>query len=90
MATKTTRVYPEDDQRAHMLATLHHESAPDFYHRVLDFWVENNREEANQLFSRVQRAVLSNDREQLRAVFREGVANRVDEAVDYIDRVGRE
>ena len=89
MTTKTMRVYPEDEQRTRMLATFHNQSGAEFYHRILDYWVENNQEEANALFARVQRAVLSNDREQLRAVFHEGVEAQVDEDMRYLDRVGR-
>ncbi len=89
MTTKTMRVYPDDEQRARVLATLHHESGPDFYRRVLDFWVESNRDQASALFESVQRAVLSNDREQLRAAFRSTVDAQVDEDMAYLEQVGR-
>lgn len=90
MTTKTMRVYPDDEQRTQMLAAVHHVSGADFYHRVLDFWVENNQAEANDMFTRVQRAVLSNDREQLRALFRDGVEAQVDDDMRRLERVGRE
>jgi hypothetical protein len=90
VATKTMRVFPDDEQRTHMLAALHNQSGAEFYHRVLSFWVESNRNEANALFTRVQQAVLSNDRDQFRAIFREGLSDEVDEAMSYLDTVGRE
>ena len=90
MTTKTMRVYPDDEQRTQMLAAVHQVSSAAFYHRVLDFWVENNQAEANDMFKRVQQAVLSNDREQLRAVFREGVEAQVDDDMRQLDRIGRE
>lgn len=89
MTTKTMRVYPDDEHRTRMLATLHSQSTSEFYHRILDFWVENNQAEANELFAKVQNAVLSNDREQLRAVFRAGVEAEVDEDMRYLEQVGR-
>jgi hypothetical protein len=89
MTTKTMRVYPDDEQRTRMLATLHNQSGAEFYHRILDFWVEHNQTAANELFAKVQHAVLSNDREQLRAVFRESVSARVDEDMRYLEQVGR-
>lgn len=89
MTTKTMRVYPEDEQRARLLATVHGESNAEFIHRVLTFWVENNHDAAGELFRRAQDAVLSGDRDQLRAVFREGVDAAVDEDMAHLDRVGR-
>jgi hypothetical protein len=90
MTTKTMRVYPDDEQRTQLLAAVHNVSGADFYHRVLTFWVENNQDEANDLFRRVQRAVLSNDREQLRALFQGGVEAQVDDDMRRLERVGRE
>ena len=89
MTTKTMRVHPDDEQRTRVLATMHRESGADFYHRVLDFWIDNNRDEANQLFREVQEAVLSNDREQLRAVFHAASDAMAEEDAAYIDSLGR-
>lgn len=87
--TKTMRVHPIDEHRTRLLAAVHREPTADFYHRVLDFWVENNQAEANEVFQRVQNAVLSNDREQLRAVFAEGVDAQVEDDMRYLESVGR-
>jgi hypothetical protein len=89
MLTKTMRVYPDDEQRARVLATMHHESGADFYHRVLDYWIENNRDEASRLFQNVQSAVLSNDRERLRAVFHEAADAMATEDAAYLEGIGR-
>lgn len=68
-ATKTARLYAEDVERAQMLAAVRRESPQQLLHAALNEFVENHRTELDGAFQLVQKAVLSNDRAELRRAF---------------------
>lgn len=68
-ATKTARLYAEDVERAQMLAAVRRESPQQLLHAALNEFVENHRSELDGAFRLVQKAVLSNDRAELRRAF---------------------
>ena len=68
-ATKTARLYTEDVERAQLLAAVRRESPQQLLHAALNEFVENHRSELDGAFRLVQKAVLANDRAELRRAF---------------------
>lgn len=87
MLTKPQRMLAEDVQRLRVLAAVRNETPQQLLHRALNEFIEAHRSELDGSFERVQSAVLSNDREQLRAVFAAAVPGQVEADLRRIDRL---
>jgi hypothetical protein len=87
MNIKTMRVYESDLDRARFLAAVRHELPQDVLRAALDEFVSNHRDEMTAQFDRVRVAVLSDNRDGLRAAFLAKVPAQVDADMRHLERL---